>query len=113
MRVIYRWLGMLRRESSSRVSHAIGIFRPRYEYVKLASYVSNWVIPTNLDARRWMYAVWSELNIACETDDCRSEIENLRCRGGLHGNVDELFLTDARSDDEDDDDGNPSVIFVA
>jgi len=60
-----------------------------------------------------LYAVWSELNIACENGDCRSEIETLRCRGGLHGNVDELFLTDARSDDEDDDDGNPSVIFVA
>ena len=48
-----------------------------------------------------------------KTGDCRPKIENLRCRGGFDGNVDELLPTDSRSDDEDDGDGDPSVLFVA
>jgi hypothetical protein len=48
----------------------------------------------------------------CVTGHCRSETENLCGRGGCYVDVDKLSPTDTRGDDEGDEDGNPSVVFV-
>lgn len=48
----------------------------------------------------------------CVTGHCRSEIENLCGRGGRYVDVDELSPTGTRGDDEGDEDGNPSAVFV-
>lgn len=48
----------------------------------------------------------------CVTGNYRSKIENLCGRGGGYVDVDELSPTDARGDDERDEDGNPSAVFV-
>ena len=48
----------------------------------------------------------------CVASNYRPEIENLCGRGGRYVDVDEFPPTDTRGDDERDEDGNPSAVFV-